>query len=283
MDHAFNINIAEQFGIFEAIFLNNLAHWVKINTANKLNKHDGRFWTYNTVEAFGEIFSYWSSDQIKRVINSCLKQGLIVKSRFNKKGYDRTNWYALTDFGLNLFGMLKKKPKEDENPPQPAPALIGRNRQMDSAKSPNGLGEITQPIPDINTDINSDKKTTDENTFVFDLETDRKIKERLEDLPQGEKTGIQLLKEIYFNVQKHYPKSKWEGINGALSLIRKGQWGTPSGYVDQSVIEAEKAKIKAHQEAMEKAITEDSDRKMKSNYRSFCLSKGITPPDWCLV
>ena len=44
-----------------------------------------------------KIFPYYSEAQIKRIINSLVKKGVIIKECFNRHLYDRTTWYAFKD------------------------------------------------------------------------------------------------------------------------------------------------------------------------------------------
>ena len=141
MNHSFNIDIAKEYSIEEAIILENMAFWINKNMANKKNERDGRYWTYNSQSALTKIFPYWSRSQIQRIIKKLETNELIVKGNFNKAGYDKTTWYALTDKALEAYGLL-----------------IVRNRTMDCAKSNNGLCEIEQPIPVINAVIKEDIK-----------------------------------------------------------------------------------------------------------------------------
>lgn len=56
MEHSFDINIAKEYGITEAILLKNIYFWVKKDALNKTNAQDGRYWTFNSVKAFSSFF-----------------------------------------------------------------------------------------------------------------------------------------------------------------------------------------------------------------------------------
>ncbi len=142
MDHSFNVQVAKHYGVNEAIMLNNLYFWVEKNRANKKNFHDGRYWTYNSQEAFTELFPYWSRHKIQRILSSLEQSGLILKGNYNKNNYDRTTWYSLTDQALNIYQ-------------QP----IVQNCTMDRGDSHNGSCETAQPIPD--SKPNSKQDSTD--------------------------------------------------------------------------------------------------------------------------
>jgi hypothetical protein len=108
MEHHFNIEIAQKYGVNEAIFLNNIAHWILHNKANEKHFHKNRYWTYNTARAFLNLFPYWSTKNLRTIIDNCVGQGLIIKGNFNTRKSDRTLWYALSDEGLKLFPAIGK-------------------------------------------------------------------------------------------------------------------------------------------------------------------------------
>ena len=128
MYYSFNSEIAEAYGVDEAIFINNMLFWVAKNKANNKNFHDGHYWTYNSQEALAKLFPFWNKDKIKRIVKKLKEQGVLLVGNYNKSAYDRTNWYSI-----------------DEN-------LIN-GRKSHSAKTHNQKGENVQPIPDINPDI----------------------------------------------------------------------------------------------------------------------------------
>lgn len=141
MEHHFNVEVAQQYGVNEAILLDNIAFWIRKNKANKKHFHEDRYWTYNSSEAFSELFPYWSTDQIDRIIKKCVAAGLLIISNFNDTKYNRTRWYGLTDKGLELFSMS-----------------IPRKRGMKAAKSKSPFRENAEYIkeadskPDIKPD-----------------------------------------------------------------------------------------------------------------------------------
>lgn len=124
MDHHFNTDIAKTLDVNQAIFLHNIAFWVKNNQANNVNFHDGYYWTFNSVKAHKEHFPYWSVQQLTRIINKLEDANIIKTKALNKAGYDRTKWYTIAD-----------KP-------------ICRIYKIHLSKSVNGIIEIDKPIPD---------------------------------------------------------------------------------------------------------------------------------------
>jgi hypothetical protein len=141
MQHSFDISIANKYGVNVAIFLNNLAFWIQRNAANKKHYHDGRYWTYNSVEAYTELFPYWTYKQLRKIIDDCVANDLVVAANYNKSTYDRTKWYAFTDIGLKLFNLTLRPPG-----------------QINSPDEPNQNGDLGEPIPDSKPDIKTDKR-----------------------------------------------------------------------------------------------------------------------------
>lgn len=135
MDHAFNIEMAQKYGVDEAIVINNLHFWIVKNKANRTHFYDGFYWTYNSTRAFSELFPYWSERQIDRVLKSLKDKGAILVGNYNKVGYDRTRWFTLTTLVTDIIPY----------------------GGMDIPKTSNGYTENVAPIPYINTDINTDK------------------------------------------------------------------------------------------------------------------------------
>lgn len=102
MTHSFDVELASEFGIEEAIFIDKLVGWIQHNRANNKNFHAGRTWTFNSAKAFADIFPYMTESKIKRVVAKLIEVGVIVKGNFNENQYDRTCWYSFTDEGNSI-------------------------------------------------------------------------------------------------------------------------------------------------------------------------------------
>ena len=141
MNHSFDINIAEELGLNQAIIIQHIYYWHLRNEGNNKNFIDNKYWTYNSVSGFSKLFPYLSEKQIRYSLNVLKKDGYIITDNHNKVGYDRTLWYAMTKKGLSLFV-----------------SSICQNVQMDLTKGTNGFVQKGEPIPDSNTDSNTDVK-----------------------------------------------------------------------------------------------------------------------------
>lgn len=143
MNHSFNVEIAKKYGIEKAVLLENFYFWVKKNQANKKNIHNGKAYTFNTAEAFAELFPYIKERKIAQLLREMENQdGLLISGQFHK--YDRTKSYTLTDFALSLY---------ESNIQNPVRSNI---QKLDNGKSENGTIKDTENGACIYTDINAD-------------------------------------------------------------------------------------------------------------------------------
>lgn len=155
-------------GVEAAVLYQNISFWVETNRANKKNFFEGKYWTYNSARAFAELFPFWGSSKVFRLLLKLEDKNLIESGEFNKAGYDRTKWYTTV------------------------PDTIFQNRKMDSPKSENGFSKNGEAIPDINTN----KKP---NTNVRKAKS-TEIKYTKDD--------IRLTDSLYFTISKSFPNHK---------------------------------------------------------------------------
>lgn len=123
--HTFDIHIAQKYGVHEAILIHHFQHWIQVNVNMNKHHHEGRTWSYQTLEYVAAHFPYLSRDQVNRILRKLVRLNVLKKGNFNKNRYDRTTWFSFVN--------------EDE---------FIHKRQIDMAKSPNGDDEIATPIPD---------------------------------------------------------------------------------------------------------------------------------------
>ena len=97
MDHHFNIEIAQQYGVNAAILLHNITYWIEKNKSEKRHFHNGRYWTYMSKSGLAELFPYMSKKQIDYALNKLLDAGLIATGNFSDNTFDKTTWYALAE------------------------------------------------------------------------------------------------------------------------------------------------------------------------------------------
>ena len=115
MTYSFDIDVAKEYGVNEAILITNLQFWIRKNQANDKNFYDGRYWTYNSIKAWQELFPFWTEKTIRTIINHLIEKGIIMTSNYNQSKYDRTLWYAFVDESIWLNGKIHLPKRENGN------------------------------------------------------------------------------------------------------------------------------------------------------------------------
>ncbi len=95
MEHHFDTQDAENYGIKEAILLYNIKYWIRKNEANETHFYDGEYWTYNSVSSFSILFPYMTKEQIRRALENLEALGVIKTGYYNSDPRDRTRWFCV--------------------------------------------------------------------------------------------------------------------------------------------------------------------------------------------
>ncbi len=139
-------SLAKKIGLNEAIVIQQLHYWIEISG------HDieGENWVYATHEELQSQFPWWSTKTIQRTLTNLKDNGLIKVNNFNKKKYDKTNWYTIDYKKLNEL-------EEDENTV---------DVQMDRSDCPVDEDKLTSSRSGQNDQTNTRYKTTTENIYA---------------------------------------------------------------------------------------------------------------------
>ena len=116
--HSFSVNVAQDFNIEKAVLLDNFYFWCQQNAANGKNIHQGRAYTYNTAEAFAQLFPYMKARKIADLLRQMETDGLLLS--LQNQGTNRVKSYTLTDKALAYYTSIaeweaKKEPCNNEN------------------------------------------------------------------------------------------------------------------------------------------------------------------------
>lgn len=191
MNHSFDVDLATEYGITEAILLSNLEFWIKKNEANGTNFHDGYYWTFNSTKAFGELFPYLTVRKIQNALNHLREAGILQVGNYNTSKYDRTLWYAFTEKGKSIL----------------------QKREMEIPEKENPNNEKGKPIPDIKADIKPDINS--DNTTEADFEELWRMYPRKD----GKKAAFNAFKRALRNGTTTYIIK--QGISRYLAYIRQ--------------------------------------------------------------
>lgn len=134
----FKSEIAAEYGVDEAIMIQNLSYWIEKNEANGRHFYDGRTWTYNSADAFAKLLPFWNSRQIRRILKSLEEKEVIVTGNYNASAYDRTTWYAFADSFLQKCNIdVQKSVNGNPESGRCIEQDIYNNPDIDTNKRPN--------------------------------------------------------------------------------------------------------------------------------------------------
>lgn len=122
MIYTFDTTLAKKYGLEEAIMIQNFQYWIIKNKVNNKNFYDNHYWTYNSKNALQQLFSFWTYAQVKRILQSLINQGVLIKGNYNKSPYDKTLWYAFNDeeYFLKLDGVQPCTDSTEEDSIEPS-------------------------------------------------------------------------------------------------------------------------------------------------------------------
>ncbi len=138
LQHSFDINVAAEYGIIEAIMIKNFQFWIVKNKANGQNFFNGHYWTYNSVKAYERLYPYLTRNQIEYTLKKLEEKGILLSGNYNEIKFDRTKWYAFADEDKWL--------------------CISEISEMDSGKFRNRVSNFPKSLPDIKPDDKPDTK-----------------------------------------------------------------------------------------------------------------------------
>lgn len=150
-EHSFNIEDAKRYGVERAIILKHLRFWLDKNVANGRHCHQGYYWTYNSARALSELFPYWSSNKIQKLLKAMEAEGLILSGCFNENPYDRTKWYSMPEYHVDE---VRRRSAEANKPVRSTDSANRLNEKVQSAEC--RKGQSAECKTDVNTDVKPD-------------------------------------------------------------------------------------------------------------------------------
>ena len=216
----FDIEVARELGTDEAIILYNIQFWIELNAKNKSQEHfkENKYWTYNSSDAFTEVFTWLSAKQIWIRIKKLVKAGYLEEGNFNKRFGDRTKWYALTS-------------KSDQ-----MGITISQNGNTEFPKWDDRFSQMGRPLPDINPDTKPDiqksfKKNPEIGNKSFLLALDEETVSDFAVTFNCSENQVKQKAESLF----HYIESKGKKYKNHKSLLRNAlekDFGRRKSYLD---------------------------------------------------
>jgi len=140
----FDVEVAKALDVNSAIILSNIEFWIHRNELNSKNFHDGRFWTYNSVQAFGDLFPWLSTKQIRRCLEKLITEGYLIDGNFSQDPRDRTRWYA---YGQNREMHLPKRASSFAQTDKSYKEQIINTDNKRTSRAPSGVSDIETSVP----------------------------------------------------------------------------------------------------------------------------------------
>ncbi len=212
LHHSFDLSLASTYSIEEAILIHHFQHWIRVNRGLNRNFHDGRYWTYQSLDEIAQHFPYWSKNQVVNIIEKLCRgyqresknkkakhEPILMKGNYNATRYDRTVWYAFID-------------EEKFLPP---------TDKIDVAKSQNGNSETATPIPDTKNTCLTFSKEKEEKEIPFPRDEEVQTTEA-EHQQLVKAHGLAKTRKLYKRLaewKKDTPRCKWKK-NDYRSIFR---------------------------------------------------------------
>lgn len=177
----FDSEVAKVVGSDAATLLENIAFWVRQNAMEGKNTHEGQTWMFDTAEALSQRSGYLSPSQVRRALDKLVKNGYIIEGCFNKRAYDKTKWFTLTEKCPERLFHEGAKPNDD----------FGRGSEKPSDDFVRASDDSVRAIPD-----NTTAHRISTSTEVYISNTIPAII-----LPNGESFDIQerdLARSVYY-------------------------------------------------------------------------------------
>ena len=94
---------SEKYGVNPAVLACFLWDCIEQKSTESPQLHEGKVWMRCSVQMMTGFFPFLSYDEIRYALKRLVKGRVLTKGRFNESRFDRTNWYAFTEFGQFLM------------------------------------------------------------------------------------------------------------------------------------------------------------------------------------
>lgn len=148
--------LAKAIGLNQAMILQQVHYWLEKNKKDGRNLHEGRYWTYNTIDEWQEEFPFWSRETVKRTFSKLREMGFLLVGNFNVYKMDRTLWYTIDYDKLNECIGLDKINEGIENDPKEDIQTETMEDRVLTSPIPEISSETTKEI--FNQSVNQDQK-----------------------------------------------------------------------------------------------------------------------------
>lgn len=89
--------MAKKYGVDGAILIQHFQYAISHHREKGTHFHEGRYWTYDSLDHLTSLYPFWTKDIIRRIIKHLKLKEVLITGNFNKHSYDRTRWFAFKD------------------------------------------------------------------------------------------------------------------------------------------------------------------------------------------
>ena len=136
---AFQSEIAVEYGLNEAIILQKIHYWTKLNAKDNRNLRNGYYWVYVTLDDLSGQLPFFSKSTIQRTLKNLKDEGVLIVSNYNQRKYDKTVWYRIDyeklEKTLKAYGQIDHIDIVKMNTPIP------KNNKEEIMNNENGFSE----------------------------------------------------------------------------------------------------------------------------------------------
>ena len=105
-------SLALRYGVHAALVVKHIWDEICANERAGICSFEGRTWMRSNQMMFTAIIPYLTKNMVRCALECLMKRGVIVRGEFGDSRFDRTSWYAFTQFGALM--MRESEEKKDE-------------------------------------------------------------------------------------------------------------------------------------------------------------------------
>ena len=166
IERYYKVPIAKKYGIGEAIFIHNLAFWIKKNQTNNRHYYRGYFWIYNSYRAFVKQFEEFSKSQIETIIKNLINKKVILKDIISEREDNTSshiNYYTICD--KEILKLYEIEYNEDDIEKQEPEEKI-KNTENNNNNFDNYTSEKSDTFSEKSDTFSEKSDTTYTNTYT---------------------------------------------------------------------------------------------------------------------
>ena len=99
MPHCFEVELAEKYGLLEAILIEFFKREIQFNKQHNENFYNGKYWAVMSMKVLQKLHPYVTVKRIKTATENLEREGVLLIGAFGKDHRNRTKWYTLTEKG----------------------------------------------------------------------------------------------------------------------------------------------------------------------------------------